>query len=70
MNNPHAFPCSESVVETGVYGMSLRDHFAAAALQGYLASWGSDADIVIDRMPQYAALMYAMADAMLREREK
>ena len=61
MAEPKSQPLSE---------MTLRDHFAAAALQGYLASWGSDADIVVDRMPKYAALMYAMADAMLRERAK
>ena len=61
-----AFPYAEY----GDPGMSARDYFAAKALQGYLASWGSDSDLVVDRMPKYAALMYAMADAMLAERSK
>ena len=47
-------------------GMTLRDYFAAAALQGMLASSSpgqfSEAD--------YAGAAYAQADAMLSERTK
>lgn len=47
-------------------GMSLRDYFAAAAIQGMLASSSpgqfSEAD--------YAGAAYAQADAMLAERNK
>jgi len=45
-------------------GMSLRDYFAAAALQGLLAdpSNGWEAE-------EYAEASYAMADAMLEARK-
>ena len=52
-------------------GMSLRDYFAAAALQGILAAcfeepdWGSEES---DRA--IAKNSYGIADAMLAEREK
>jgi hypothetical protein len=46
-------------------GMTLRDYFAAKAMQGlYLAEW-PDVD-----MPGIAKAAYAMADAMLAERNK
>jgi hypothetical protein len=53
-------------------GMTLRDYFAAKALQGWLSSYGpddkhpassGDADLVAQRA-------YAMADAMVAERNK
>lgn len=44
-------------------GMSLRDYFAAAAMQGFIAAGGHQADL-------YVADCYAWADAMLVEREK
>jgi hypothetical protein len=49
-----------------VPGLSIRDYFAAKAMQGVLSSpnygvYGEDA---------LAALAYKIADAMLREREK
>lgn len=55
-------------------GMSLRDYFAAAALQGIIAH-GSDAPIrdMADRTRAggfEAAAAYAWADAMLEERVK
>jgi len=46
-------------------GMTLRDYFAAKAMHGlYLAEW-PDVD-----MPGIAKAAYAMADAMLAERNK
>lgn len=49
-------------------GMSMRDWFAAAALQGWLASFTpSDGD----PNPEFTAvLVYKLADAMLAERAK
>ena len=47
-------------------GMTLRDYFAAKAMQGYCAvesGWSEPADVV-------ARCSYAMADAMLAERAK
>lgn len=51
-------------------GMSLRDYFAAAALQGWMASYPSDqtCDGILGN--DNAALAYRMADAMLAERAK
>ncbi len=46
------------------YGMSLRDYFAAKAMQGRLAVPG-----YVD-VEQGAAMAYRMADAMLKERAK
>ncbi len=53
-------------------GMSLRDYFAAAALQGMIAS-----SPVVDRTdskainkPRWAKQAYSFADAMLAERDK
>ena len=52
-------------------GMSLRDYFAAAALNRLLA-WDFAADM--EKFPKYstnaAQTAYAMADAMLAERDK
>ena len=48
-----------------IMGMSLRDYFAAAALQGAIANERKGAD------PTYIARgAYIVADAMLAEREK
>ena len=47
------------------YGMTLRDYFAAKAVQGYCSREGS-----IDcNADDTAADAYAIADAMLKERE-
>ena len=62
MNNPPAFPIP---FETHHDGMTLRDYFAAKAMQGMLAC---------PVQPQSGAEMYArdaytIADAMLKARE-
>jgi len=68
-----AFPCEYNMTtESGAsrpcspgYGISLRDYFAAAALQGLLAcpnTYGDHAGL--------AGMAYQYADAMLAEREK
>ena len=49
------------------FGMSLRDYFAAAALQGWMATYDKDQSVVGHG---YAALAYRVADAMLAERDK
>jgi hypothetical protein len=50
-------------------GMSMRDYFAAAALQGYLAAWPKDGENMIKTMPQVANHCYAIADVMLEARK-
>lgn len=46
-------------------GMSLRDYFAALAMQGFCADPETN-----NSADKFAAAAYAMADAMLLEREK
>lgn len=47
----------------------LLDYFAAAAMQGLLASYSADAEI--DGLePRIASQSYDMADAMIAERSK
>ena len=49
-------------------GMTLRDYFAAKAMQGLLAqSQGTALGSPVEKAAEYA---YAMADAMLKERMK
>ena len=68
-----AFPTHETRFPDGVlnqeatYGMTLRDYFAAKALQGLLAqAEGSAFDSHVDVGACWA---YQMADAMLKARE-
>lgn len=65
-----AFPCAGSEHGYPVAGMSLRDYFAAKAMQGFSAS-PSMIDSNDSRAIAYvSAASYAMADAMLAERAK
>jgi len=63
MNNPPAFPCPQGVPPS-LGGMTLRDYFAAKALQGLLSNRNAEAAI-----DEFAAKSYRMADAMLKARE-
>lgn len=69
-NNIPAFPNRIDCVEDGEMipmdqsGMSLKDYFAAAAMQGMLASDNESSEAKI------ASAAYYMAEAMLAEREK
>jgi hypothetical protein len=68
-NGGPAFPAPEAGFhdfnDTGVYrGMTLRDYFAAKAIQGLMARPGAPD-------PTYESrLAYQVADAMLKERSK
>jgi hypothetical protein len=64
MNNPPAFPSGYDVPENP--GMSLRDYFAAKAMQALLSDsdWRQDMDF---KDTAFAA--YRQADAMLKARE-
>jgi len=64
MNNPPAFPTGTGVTPYHS-GMTLRDYFAAKAIQGICAS-GPALEWSNDRL---AAEAYAMADKMLAARE-
>lgn len=63
-NGGPAFPATEAHgLNSGVPGMTLRDYFAAAAMQGLLASE------VLATNDEFASYSYEMADCMLKARE-
>jgi len=68
MNNPPAFP-NEGFNGWGepFQGMTLRDYFAAKAMQGALSGCASRGEVVM--YSEMASLAYEMADAMLKARE-
>ncbi len=53
-------------------GLSIRDYFATAAMQGWLASWPKTQAHPVDKNEQQAEAKrcYAIADAMIAERLK
>ena len=57
-----AFPAQHYDLAEGEHGMTLRDYFAAKAMQGLM-----DAAMP---MPEIAAAAYAMADDMLKARSE
>jgi len=66
MNNMAAFPLHNHGTQTlGMHftGMTLRDYFAAKAMQGFLTG---DYDLYAHEVVQRA---YEMADAMMKARE-
>jgi hypothetical protein len=63
---PLAFP-SESFTGEMRPGMSLRDYFAAKALQGLVTAAGNRAEVEGDHL---ALLAYVLAEAMLEARER
>ena len=64
MNNPPAFPTGNIARDT--FGMTLRDYFAAKAMQGIIeySPWVDHID-----MDKIAQLAYKQADAMMKARE-
>jgi hypothetical protein len=73
MNNPPAFPTTKPLDYWGDQnqGMTLRDYFAAKAMQGGIDLVPHMATPKVDKtVPQIIAEMaYEYADAMLKERE-
>jgi len=63
MNNPHAFPRHPGVAKP-YSGMTLRDYFAARAMQGMMVEVDQPACDYIARTA------YNLADAMLKAREQ
>jgi hypothetical protein len=57
-----AFPCAPSPTHFSSSGMTLRDYFAAKAMQGLAGE--------IEDEARAARWCYEMADAMLSQREK
>jgi hypothetical protein len=62
MNNPSAFPNPHY---NNVYGMTLRDYFAAKAMQSILVG----IECAPDDVKNVVESAYVLADAMLKARE-
>ena len=62
MNNPPAFPVGLEAFGEDKTGMTLRDYFAAQAMNAFLSRPGSP----FEKDAEYA---YKMADAMMKARE-
>jgi hypothetical protein len=75
MNNTPAFPTTMHNYGDGKYashGMTLRDYFAAQALQGFLPDAFQEApdNYPAKRLaPFWAAMAYQLADEMMKARE-
>ena len=63
MNNEPAFPVQDAFLMSTEAGMTLRDYFAAKAMQGMMV------DVEQPRCDYIAGAAYKMADAMLKARE-
>lgn len=61
-SNPYAFPCERD--EPGK-GMTLRDYFAAKAMEGLISSFKGDVSAEFDII---STVSYKMADAMIKQR--
>ena len=59
-----AFPVED--VQENYFGMTLRDYFAAKAMQGLFAAGGG----VTRGAGEWASIAYKMADAMLATRKE
>ncbi len=69
MKNPLAFPTHPDA-PLSCDGMTLRDYFAAKAMQGLIASPRGTPDGKDATDTYYAKCAYLMADAMLKAREE
>lgn len=70
-NNIPAFPVyiGEQYSETYIEGMSLRDYFAAKAMQGILSNTNLIYQIAEINIKYIIEKSYAISDAMIAERE-
>jgi hypothetical protein len=67
MNEP-AFPAMHYDLADNEHGLTMRDYFAAMAMQGLLAA-GRDAQYGCDTMGRLAASSYSIANEMMKARE-
>ena len=70
MNNEPAFPHEDTCSAAFRPGMTIRDYFAAKAMQGWLASFPEDVEAsVLEKSCHVTArLAYTIADAMMEAR--
>jgi len=62
-----AFPLQETEDFFGQKGMTLRDYFAAKAMQGALAGCATKGEVIM--YSDLVGLAYEVADAMLKARD-
>ena len=67
-NELQAFPLAYHLSQSILPGMTLRDYFAAKAMQGELASQSPENEYT--NLDALAVLAYRVADAMLKARAK
>jgi hypothetical protein len=67
-NNPNAFPALHL---DGHKGMSLRDYFAAKAMEGFIATFGKtqNTSAVLELADDISEMSYGIADEMLKQRK-
>jgi hypothetical protein len=65
-----AFPAQVKFFDEPTTGMTLRDYFAAKAMQGMLSANGDSNGYLEYEEETVAANAYKLADAMLRARSK
>lgn len=71
MNNPPAFPVAYSEDQDFHKGMTLRDYFAAKAMQAIVGiQEAHDVAVTGDFKTTTALYAYEMADAMLKARDQ
>ena len=71
MNNPPAFPSFDYITQEGrenPKGMTLRDYFAAKAMQALLRQYPDH--LMNSPASEVASDAYSMADAMMKAREE
>lgn len=68
MNIP-AFPAMHYDLAENEHGLTMRDYFAAKALQGFLA-YAANKGIYIPPDDELATSAYQMADAMMKARNQ
>jgi len=66
MNDIPAFPVGLEAFGEDKTGMTLRDYFAAKAMQGWLANPKTEYGTSYEK---FAKVFYEMADAMMKARE-
>ena len=68
MNKEPAFPAPNFIRSSTHEGMTLRDYFAAKAMQGAMSGCATRGEVIM--YSDLAGLSYEMADAMLKARQK
>lgn len=68
-SNPQAFPVALEETQFAEFGMSLRDYFAAKAMQGLISNTNNSLDSY-DQLKSLSKDAYDIAEAMLQEKSK